>query len=171
MIKAHANEAIPAGLQVQWKDSDPDIENIYFCNYCGSISAKNLSTLLKDKSTKLSGSDWKYGWPHKFYIEFKNPEPNRLFILGTSSSPVDGWVQNTDGDYIKLGKRKTFQVKWYNSHFYDDGVPDELWEQIAHASRIRFRIRQDGRLEYIAPYGGFQVHSGLNILPPIPDWT
>ncbi len=39
------------------------------CNYCGSLSIVEAIKLLKTPGTKFSGSDWKYGWPHKFYIE------------------------------------------------------------------------------------------------------
>jgi len=38
------------------------------CRYCGSMPPSETIRLLKDADTKVSGSDWKYGWPHKFYI-------------------------------------------------------------------------------------------------------
>lgn len=38
------------------------------CSHCGSIHPEDLMLVLKS-GAKLRGSDWKYGWPHKFYIE------------------------------------------------------------------------------------------------------
>lgn len=40
-----------------------------YCSYCGSMHPLDLKRLLEDGKIKLSGSDWKYGWPHKFYID------------------------------------------------------------------------------------------------------
>jgi hypothetical protein len=42
------------------------------CDYCGSMSPKQAITLLQAPGTEFSGSDWKYGWPHKFYIHNKS---------------------------------------------------------------------------------------------------
>jgi hypothetical protein len=41
------------------------------CGYCGSIHPEDLMTiaLAPDSKIKIGGSDWKYGYPHKFYIE------------------------------------------------------------------------------------------------------
>ena len=38
------------------------------CSFCGSIHPQEAIELLKTPDTYFSGSDWKYGWPHKFYI-------------------------------------------------------------------------------------------------------
>ncbi len=38
------------------------------CNYCGSITLEAAIGLLSTPGTHYSGSDWKYGYPHKFYI-------------------------------------------------------------------------------------------------------
>lgn len=37
------------------------------CSYCGSLHPQDLRAIL-EAGGKLSGSDWKYGWPHKFYV-------------------------------------------------------------------------------------------------------
>lgn len=39
------------------------------CSYCGSITIEKLVELLATPGTSYGGSDWKYGWPHKFYID------------------------------------------------------------------------------------------------------
>lgn len=38
------------------------------CEWCGSMTFERALELLKTPGTKYSGSDWKYGWPHKFYV-------------------------------------------------------------------------------------------------------
>ncbi len=38
------------------------------CPYCGSLSVEDVIRLLKTPGTSYSCADWKYGWPHKFYI-------------------------------------------------------------------------------------------------------
>lgn len=38
------------------------------CGYCGSIHPEDLLAALKSGST-LGGADWKYGYPHKFYVK------------------------------------------------------------------------------------------------------
>jgi hypothetical protein len=38
------------------------------CSYCGSMRVSLAIELLKTPGTDYSGADWKYGWPHKFYI-------------------------------------------------------------------------------------------------------
>lgn len=38
------------------------------CSYCGSLSPKEAIDRLLDPESNGSGADWKYGWPHKFYL-------------------------------------------------------------------------------------------------------
>lgn len=37
------------------------------CTYCGGIHPEDLIVLL-DAGARLERTDWKYGWPHKFYV-------------------------------------------------------------------------------------------------------
>lgn len=39
-----------------------------YCSFCGSMTVERAIELLRTEGTHYSGSDWKYGWPHKFYI-------------------------------------------------------------------------------------------------------
>lgn len=57
-------EAIAAGrknLHEYWREDNT-------CSYCGSMTAAEAIKRLKTPGTDFSGADWKYGWPHKFYI-------------------------------------------------------------------------------------------------------
>lgn len=37
------------------------------CSYCGSLHPEDLMKVLGE-GARLGGADWKYGWPHKFYV-------------------------------------------------------------------------------------------------------
>lgn len=62
------NEGVFTGrLEASWRE--PTASQSYrTCYYCGSIHPEDLLRLLK-AGAKLRGADWKYGWPHKFYVE------------------------------------------------------------------------------------------------------
>lgn len=128
---------------------------------------------------KLGGSDWKYGWPHKFYVEeIPDPEAGQLRRAGGISlgcdergvprTPSDAdkarytnWRQNEkycwEGDLI-MPAPATTGGKWYNHHLMDL-APETfaaLSSMIDEKAQIRFLI-QDGKLHYEAPYRGFQA--------------
>jgi hypothetical protein len=48
---------------------DNDLPQVFrTCSYCGSIHPEDLLEALR-AGARLSSSDWKYGWPHKFYVD------------------------------------------------------------------------------------------------------
>ncbi len=53
-----------ARIGYRCEDHGPDEK----CSYCGSMSVVDAIAALARPGTRYSGSDWKYGWPHKFYI-------------------------------------------------------------------------------------------------------
>ncbi len=57
----HNKEPRYLDLAIEWRGDDT-------CSYCGSLSPQKLLDVLKDEQSRVSGSDWKYGWPHKFYV-------------------------------------------------------------------------------------------------------
>jgi hypothetical protein len=50
----------------EWKERD---DGFLHCSYCGSVTVEGACKLLETSGTHYSGSDWKYGWPHKFYLD------------------------------------------------------------------------------------------------------
>lgn len=94
------------GNEFAWRDPKPMegkgnekhvIHHARTCDYCGSIHPEDL---MKIEGLKLSLADFKYGWPHKFYIE-----------EGTlNGQPVWG--------------------KWYNAHLQDEGMDDETFNAL-----------------------------------------
>lgn len=66
-MKAHEQEfSVLNGGAPEWEYRDDGS-----CSYCGSISTSKAIQLLNTTGTFYSGSDWKYGWPHKLYIHAK----------------------------------------------------------------------------------------------------
>ncbi len=61
--------------KVEWKERQHgNYPSPYdHCSYCGSISPESLYTILSEGG-RLERSDFKYGWPHKFYVHTKNGE-------------------------------------------------------------------------------------------------
>ena len=74
------------------------------CNYCGSISVADAIRLLQKPGTRFSGSDWKYGWPHKFYIEAE----------GAIKFYAKHLAQASDAELAEFDRlsRKTFGIAW-----------------------------------------------------------
>jgi hypothetical protein len=58
------------------------------CDYCGSIHPEDLIRLVRSGAT-VRGSDWKYGWPHKFYVyNIPNLLAGQIFMhnMGSATS-------------------------------------------------------------------------------------
>jgi hypothetical protein len=141
----HAREArLSKG---EWRERDGQ----RVCDYCGSLHPADLLSLLKQGAT-LGGSDWKYGWPHKFYVTAPNPQADETVQVGSSfSAGVETPI---------MGKRPTLHFKWYNDHLRDDGYGPEARERLIAAlakhSHIEFSFDAEGRLMYRAPHFGYQ---------------
>lgn len=139
-------------------------DGIKTCSYCGSISVEDAIKFLKQPGTQFSGSDWKYGWPHKFYIEPVNPDKEKLYPLVFRSHRADGskvdgtgpndrWYCNAHGerpctcpkepatgyyDEVEYGTRPRLNFKFYNVHLND--VSDELLKEWGELSKKVFGI-------------------------------
>ena len=64
----HDGEQRFTGGQIIWRDSD-GYAPFRTCSYCGSVHPEDLMALVLGNKATLGGSDWKYGWPHKFYLK------------------------------------------------------------------------------------------------------
>jgi hypothetical protein len=133
------------------------------CSYCGSIHPEDLLKVIEQGAT-LGGADWKYGWPHKFYID---RIPSGLpFGVDVKVGGESGW-EVVDGKRVRFDKSimgKTGQfthAKWYNEHLYDLNTEEfaEAFKAVTDAilthGHIAFTI-DDGKLRYSAPSRGYQ---------------
>jgi hypothetical protein len=140
------------------RDGGPYAETFRTCFYCGSIHPEDLYRLLSSGTATLGGSDWKYGWPHKFYVEgIPNPVAGQRVQTGAQ---FEGGIRTP----IYGAAPATVHAKWYNEHLTDDGYSlealDALTTLIEGHSGIQF-YSADGRLMYRAPHAGYQRGAGL----------
>jgi hypothetical protein len=116
------------------------------CSYCGSIHPEDLLGVL-ERGARMHGCDWKYGHPHKHYLDIPNPEPKRLFIATVGP-----------GDKVIRGTRSHLFGKWYNEHLRE--LDDEAFAAVAAALQLHTDIAwtrdADGVVKYIAPRYGHQ---------------
>lgn len=140
-------------LEAKWRepreyDGGPYKQAFRTCYYCGGIHPEDLLNFLKAGASP-HGSDWKYGWPHKFYI--------------------DGIPNPIAGEQVKVGSRGNDPImgaapqhvfaKWYNEHLQDAGFDDEAFAALTEAlkaSGIEFSRDPDGRIKYRSPCAGYQ---------------
>lgn len=101
------------------------------CKYCGSIHPEDLYNLLIEGKVTLGGSDWKYGWPHKFYVY----EKGNLRLSGAK-----------------------FYNNHLSTELLDEETFNKVVDTINLHSGITFE-RKEGKLYYSAPYAGYQKMS------------
>jgi hypothetical protein len=85
-------------------------DGLRHCSYCGSITVDDAIRFLKTPGTHFSGSDWKYGWPHKFYIEPYGKDGKQLYLKFYNTHLVD----EEDDMIIKWGiiSKSCFGIGW-----------------------------------------------------------
>jgi hypothetical protein len=93
------------GFEGGWQrreDAINSLEHASYCSYCGSVDPLSFIELCKPGSpaTRFEVADWKYGWPHKVYVDVASPDPSRLTYLG-------GRYEASVGEYAKGGSRYT----------------------------------------------------------------
>jgi hypothetical protein len=111
-----------------------------------------------------SWADWKYGWPHKFYVEGLKPRDlSLLHCVGSSNSPDR---PGTSGDWVRAGDltreqkkvikddgmhgggkfegwyllqpRSTLHAKFYTAHLADPRIGRDAKDTIQRAGGLRF---------------------------------
>lgn len=159
------------GYGAEKRPDDPYARNFRTCGYCGSIHPEDLLAVLL-AGAQLQGSDRKYGWPHKFYVEgIPNPNAGTIIpvyaycgmreLLGPSAERYtypDGFASWRE-KINEYPAPPTQGAKWYNEHLLDQGYDTEalvfLLAALEQHSWITFRI-ENGLLVYRAPSAGFQ---------------
>lgn len=120
------------------------------CNYCGSISAEDLVAYSKIVTLTFEQADWKYGWPHKFYVTgIPNPQAGKTVQLGASSRRLSE-TEVVEEPILGVGAKDTF-AKWYNVHLLDGGYDYESFVEITDLLKLKSGIefsRNEGKLLY-----------------------
>lgn len=116
MEKSVAHKAIGMNLlgEQQWPDGlvpwrpeqAPDvlagisIGRLKSCQYCGSMHPTDLANALRNGAT-LSWADFKYGWPHKAYVDdIPNPHAGMIESRTSTSHPTQEQIDS--GEYIQI---------------------------------------------------------------------
>jgi hypothetical protein len=118
-MKAHELDPFASRFgEPKWRDDGT-------CSYCGSMTPAEALRLMGTDGTKYSGSDWKYGWPHKFYISNDAAPAARKFYTTHLSDC-------TDEELVKFSRMSDqyFGITWGRDQrgvFYKS-LPDmQLW--------------------------------------------
>lgn len=110
----------------------------------------------------------KYGWPHKFYVNIPNRDPDALFVVGSTSAvePPNGeaWVawedltaeqaavakrdgyDRDDGfrrSFLLFGTRDAHFGKFYTIHLSDADLPADVKQQLEQHSGVAFEFNGD----------------------------
>jgi hypothetical protein len=147
----------------RWVDASHGLPGPYgypfrSCGYDGSMHPEDLYNFML-KGATAHGADWKYGWPHKFYIDnIPNPLAGKDVCMGTTSGvDVDGHAYSNP--LLGKGPEHT-HAKFYNEHI--DEITDSeaftlftdlLWKQTG----IMFYRDGEGKLMYRAPRYDYQT--------------
>ena len=161
MDHVHDEEAVRwGGWHWQPKGYYPETGPYRTCSYCGSIHPDDITD-----GCDLHLSDMKYGWPHKAYGNYPNPEPEKLFVIASSNSKPDTmrdfgyqWYPVTavpegiiwepwDGcKWVGVGKRPMLHFKLYTIHLRDPELDGANHDRIFRRLGIRLEFGPlDGR--------------------------
>lgn len=156
----------PDGL-VPWRDAEaPDIEKgrtvgeLRSCGYCGSMHPADLAAAIK-AGAHGHWADFKYGWPHKWYVEdIPNPHAGMPETRASSSSKSEQYPREVREPRYdeRTGERVADRVyyteeprpaaaktwgKFYTVHL-QDATPEDR-ETIARAMGLNFTFSEDGQ--------------------------
>lgn len=81
------------------------------CSYCGSCHPADLAKSIREHGTKVHFADWKYGWPHKVYVEPPNPND---FIKFYSLHLMDA----TPEDKATIESRQGLKIDFRDGNIY-----------------------------------------------------
>lgn len=148
-----------------WEWNEPcHTEHFRRCSYCGSV---NPDDLVAEPDWHANWADMKYGWPHKFYVDIPNRDPDRRYIVSASDTrPTglradDGWIAwdqipddvHAEGwgrgewKWALVGTRPQHGGKFYTAHLADPRISDDVRERIHAVCGLRFTWN-DGRVSW-----------------------
>lgn len=152
--------AAPFKLRGGWRWEDPrDGEHFRRCGFCGSIHPEDLAA---EPMWTAEWADRKYGYPHKFYVEVPNREPDALYVISASHddhdgtyvpeeqltdaqraiAERDGWLREGDPwTHFQFSTRPNHHGKFYTVHLRDSGVSAEAKLVIERRSGIAFEFK------------------------------
>lgn len=164
----------------------PYRETFRTCSYCGSIHPEDLYRhLAGEPGAELHGADWKYGWPHKFYVQgIPNPAAGQLVpsgfrswseaacVCGTTyrtyahracpscglGDLAPGVVVTPMSETLLAAAPPHLWAKWYNAHLAELSAEafDLLVPLLARHAGVTFMRDEHGCLVWQTPHYGYQ---------------
>lgn len=110
------------------------------CSYCGSIHLEDLYNLMLKHPIKLDVADWKYGWPHKAYVEGIPSSLRGQKVCRSSRSTWEDGQQKYEPVFSIEPENATAWAKAYFVHLTDEGFDDEAFNAITEEIRKRTGI-------------------------------
>lgn len=134
------------------------------CSYCGSLSPDSAAAALR-AGANAHWADWKYGWPHKAYLDgVPDARAGQPWICGWSNRETAGWQPFTEAEHGELARaggitscregetwvqvrprEATTTCKFYTEHLKDATPQDR--ETIERALGLRFTF-EGGRISW-----------------------
>lgn len=145
-----------------WRDPARG-EHFRRCGFCGSVHPDDLAA---EPSWRAEWADRKYGWPHKFYVDIPNQQPEQLFVVSATTTPTDGYIAQADmtdqqrdlakrdgwqlnpDKYFQFGTRPMHHAKFYSIHLSDTDLSAEVKATVEQRSGLAFEFRPDGRVAW-----------------------
>ncbi len=159
-MRAHENEMLSRNWETKfdWRGTrqadDSYVPDLFqTCTYCGSLTIDDAINAFETKGVQWSGSDWKYGWPAKFYIDVPCEPFDRIWSseYKVGEPPVHHHGTSTSRHH-----------KFYATHLVD-ATPEQLerWNRVvAPIVGVSYEIR-DEKLYFKAVRAGHQAHGEI----------
>lgn len=110
-----------------WDPDDP----YYTCSHCGSVHPAALTELLTTPGVHYSGSDWKYGYPHKFYLDL----PDNALWKGSPKKAMKFYTRHlTDLTDDELDPIAELILRFFGIGFYREGEKT-VWRAAPNTQR------------------------------------
>jgi hypothetical protein len=149
--------------------NNPEPNPFSNCDYCGSIDIDEVIQAFKTPGTHWSGSDWKYGYPHKFYVDLA-VEP--YMAVKGSTSKWDELLGKSVNTLHEPSRCTTVHYKFYTDHLKEATEEQlrEFNEVVSKVTGIIFEVhdedfhKQIGRgklLYYRAPRQDWQDYGEI----------
>lgn len=156
-ISCHDEDRQFSGHKIDWRDAEGVRKDGYegrpfrTCNYCGSIHPEDLLKAIEAGGI-MHSSDWKYGWPHKFYVkDIPNPLEGMKIKVGSESKMVD--EKRVETELWGMAGKHTW-AKFYSKHLKDFDVEtfNKLVTHIFKFTGVQF-ARDEKGVKYCVPEG------------------
>lgn len=113
-----------------------EYEGLRRCRYCGSLTVEDATRMLSTPGVEFSGSDWKYGFPHKFYLDAPTAEVMAALLGPELAAAVVEWQRADEKRIRERFAGSSRYVGKLHAKFYTEHLRDATPEQLAAFDRV-----------------------------------